>query len=286
MSITPDEISRVKRFESNITHLYLDTTGHVTIGYGHLLANINNTVALPFVHKSDGAAANTVEKQTEWTTIKSKHFGQPYPATYYDQFCTLILNQPDIDTLLTNDLAVFEHQLGSLFPNYPKFPQSAKAGLVDMIFNLGMGTLRSVFTNFVAAVNRQDWATAANQCNRPQVSPQRNTEVKQLFLQAIAPPKPTPTHPSPTPTPTPGTGSMRHVLDIANWPTVGSEDQYTPPISAQQPVSAPATAATLPNYILRNGLGSQSIVAIVAISSNVTTAAITAITAIACGNKK
>lgn len=286
MSITPDEISRIKRFEGIINHFYLDIKGNVTIGYGHLVANINSSVLLDLIRKKDGLPATIVEKQTEWTTIKSKPFGKQFTADSYDQFCNLSLNQPDIDKLLANDLATTEHQLSANFTDYQHFPQSAKAGLIDMAFNLGIGTLMGKFSNFVASVKKQDWATAAIECNRTGIDPNRNIEVRQLFLQAV---KPQPTHPTPPhPTPSTGsTGSMLNTFDVAHWLKQFPPSQFVQPspLPIQPPTPVTPLETTLPQYMKSNYVESQSIVAIVAISANVTVAAITAITAITCKNK-
>ena len=303
MAITPDEISRIKRYEGNRNHFYLDTGGQVTVGYGHLVANINSSVSLNLIRKTDGLPATTVEKQTEWTTIKSKPSGKQYPATYYDQFCNLTLQQSDIDKFLTVDLNSTENQLSSKFTNYSQYPQTAKAGLVDMGFNLGVQGIFNSFPTFAAAVQRQDWTTAANECNRPGLDPHRNTEVKQLFLQAVHPapthphptpthPHPTPTHPTPThphPTPTTGTGSTGstfHIADVPHWLHNFPENQHNQPVSSVQQTTPAISASALPANLTSNCTELQSIVAIVALSSNVTTAAITAITAIASMNKK
>ena len=85
MAITPDEISRAKRYEGNVNHFYLDTNGNVTVGCGHLVATVSVATALTLVRKADGLPATTVEKQTEWTTIKAKPKGQP--ETFYAPFC-------------------------------------------------------------------------------------------------------------------------------------------------------------------------------------------------------
>jgi GH24 family phage-related lysozyme (muramidase) len=182
MAIPQELIDMEKDFEGNIEHMYLDTGGNVTVGVGHLLASAGDAASLPFVHKSDGAAATDQEKQDEWTTMHGEDAGQV--ASYYDQFATLRLNQDDIDATLTDDLNAVEDSLRNTFANYDSFPQKAQEGLIDMAFNLGIGKLTSAFPNFVAAVQQQDWTTAADECHRTGISDDRNDAVKQLFLDA------------------------------------------------------------------------------------------------------
>ena len=283
MAITPDEISRVQRYEGDknhqaVNHCYLDTKGNVTIAWGHKIGTAAAAASLPFIHKTDQKPATSQECQTEWTKIKAMVFGQNYSDTYYAASCTLLLKGPDMDALLKQDLTVFEQQLAHLFPGYAQFPQPAKAGLVDMIYTLGLSGLQSSFGNFIAAVKKQDWNTAANECHRlPPVPAARNTEVRQLFLQAV---KPKPKPPAPRPRPTPGTGDTG---------STGSPiPLHTMDVIKQLPITTAMSGkeqATIADHLSGNYVGLQSIVAIVAISSNVTTAAITAITAIACNKK-
>ena len=56
--------------------------------------------------------------------------------------------------------------------------------LFRSIFNLGADKIVNVFTNFDEAIKAGNWNKAAQESNRPQVSPERNQYVKQLFLSA------------------------------------------------------------------------------------------------------
>jgi GH24 family phage-related lysozyme (muramidase) len=277
MSITPNEISRVKRYEGNTNFLYLDINGNPTIGYGHLVPDSVSAAALPFLLNAGNTAATPLQKQTEWTTIKSKPFGKTYPASYYSPFCTMHLQQSDIDNLLTSDLTSTEQQLSAFFSNYSQFPQPAKEGLVDMAYTQGVRGLSTGFPNFVAAVKILDWATAANECNRPQLAAARNLEVKNLFLSVAKPV--TPTRPGPTGS-QPGsgsTGTTHPPLAIRPW-----LDRIPVPSepAPQRPETAQAAAAP-PPHAIRCPADVHGIVAIVAMNSNISAAAITAITAIA-----
>ncbi len=225
--------------------------------------------ALPFLLNADNSTATTLQRQKEWTTIKSKPFGTSHPASFYEPFTTMHLQQADIDSLLAEDLAATEHQLSSSFSNYS---QPAKEGLIDMAYTQGVHGLNTGFPNFAAAVRKLDWATAANECNRPQLDPARNSEVRNLFL-SVAKPIPTP---KPTPSPHPGTGStgamhrplvaVRHWLDRIPVPEPAPREAETEPSTA--------SASAIP-------ADPQAIVAIVAMNSNVSTIAITAIAGIA-----
>jgi GH24 family phage-related lysozyme (muramidase) len=184
MSVTPNMIANEKRFEGNIPYMYLDTAGNVTVGVGKLLSNVNAATTLPFLKKSDATAASTANITTEFGTVQGLEVG--HVASYYDQFTTLRLKQPDIDSLLTTDLNGFEQQLATNFSEYDNFPASAQEGLVDMVFNLGIGSLINSFPTFTAAVRAKDWNKAAAECHRQDISDERNDFVKELFQKAAA----------------------------------------------------------------------------------------------------
>lgn len=58
-----------------------------------------------------------------------------------------------------------------------------KQALLDMAYNLGVGGLGK-FSQLKEAVNRQDWATAAECCNRRTSRAERNDWTREMFLAA------------------------------------------------------------------------------------------------------
>ncbi|AFE61308.1 hypothetical protein Q7S_25791 (plasmid) [Rahnella aquatilis HX2] len=78
-------------------------------------------------------------------------------------------------TLLTSGCT---NQLGAGHPN------SAKTALIDMGFNLGLLRLSRVFTKFNAAVNRKDWAAAAEESHRTKIQESRNVDTRNQLIAA------------------------------------------------------------------------------------------------------
>ncbi|MCY2967334.1 MAG: hypothetical protein NT069_27480 [Planctomycetota bacterium] len=188
MSIPPSVLERTKSpdFENNIFWMYLDTGGNVTVGAGHLIPNAAATGAalLNFVDQG-GNVASTANKQQEWNTIHDQDAG--HTAAYYQQFTTLHLEQVDIDVILLADMERAQGYLRTAFPDYDNFPQPAREGMLDMMFNMGPGKFTAAhWPNFFAAVNSAtpDWNKAANQSHRSGISSTRNSIVRQLFLDA------------------------------------------------------------------------------------------------------
>lgn len=184
MALPNGVLDRTKRFEGNIPYMYQDSAGNVTTGVGRLLATAATVLPLPYTHNNDGQPASDAEKQSEWTRINNAEGG--HIASFYQQFTTMSLAQSVIDSLATSDLENSQTQLRGQFASYDSFPDTAKAGLIDMAFNLGIDKLINAFPNFCAAVRARDWNTAAAQCHRTGISDTRNDEVRQLFLSAAS----------------------------------------------------------------------------------------------------
>jgi lysozyme len=75
------------------------------------------------------------------------------------------ISQAESDFMLANDLAACEADLSKFWWFAPLDPVR-KAALLDMRFNLGLVGLLH-FPNMLSAIGRQDWATAAQECNDP-----------------------------------------------------------------------------------------------------------------------
>jgi GH24 family phage-related lysozyme (muramidase) len=188
MSIPPSVLERTKSadFENNIPWMYLDTGGRVTVGAGHMLPSAASASG-PLMNLVDanGNPAPAAAKQAEWVTIYGQEAG--HVASYYKQFTSLHLEQADIDAILLADMEQAQSYLRDAFDNYDSFPQPAREGLLDMMFNIGPAKFTAAkWPSFFAAVTATppNWTEAANQCHRAGISAARNDAVRQLFLDA------------------------------------------------------------------------------------------------------
>jgi GH24 family phage-related lysozyme (muramidase) len=91
-----------------------------------------------------------------------------------------------VDALLLHHLTYFDTQLSQRLANYLTFPDPAKLGLLDMVYNLGVTGLFRGFPTFMNHVQDENWAGAATQCHRNGPSLQRNDWTCQQFLAATA----------------------------------------------------------------------------------------------------
>jgi GH24 family phage-related lysozyme (muramidase) len=95
------------------------------------------------------------------------------PAFYTYDGC-LQLQQTDIDAHLLSLLDGTDEILQDDYPGFEGFPDAVKMALLDMDYNLGDAKLRNTYPKFDAAVDAQDWATAAQECHRNGISEERN----------------------------------------------------------------------------------------------------------------
>jgi lysozyme len=65
-----------------------------------------------------------------------------------------------IDTLLDHDIDIAEAGARKLFPEFDDLTKNRQAAIVDLIFNMGLGTF-SKFTKTIWAIRQRDWVVAA-----------------------------------------------------------------------------------------------------------------------------
>ncbi|WP_151636587.1 lysozyme family protein [Noviherbaspirillum aerium] len=188
--IKQEVLKSLQRYEGRIKHLYLDSVGKVTIGVGHLVSARSSMSPLPMYKLGANGAnvvASTQEKQSEYEMIMRQPVG--YSASWYKKHTRLFMKDSDIDRLLNEHLEVFHMELCRIYkkskgyPNdFDKLPHSVQIALFDLIFNLGAHGLTHKFPVLNACLMAGDWARAAQQSHRPQLSMARNQYVMQLFL--------------------------------------------------------------------------------------------------------
>jgi GH24 family phage-related lysozyme (muramidase) len=184
MAYLLDSLANLEIFEGIVPWMYLDTKGFVTVAVGELLATPASALALAFVDASNQPCQPDAI-QAEYSRVSALPPGK-YPAAFYRSPASPTLPHPTIDALLLHHLTYFDTQLSQRFPSYPTFPDPAKLGLLDMIYNLGAPGLFKTYPTFMAYVQNQNWAGAATQCYRNGPSPQRNDWTRQQFLAAAA----------------------------------------------------------------------------------------------------
>lgn len=176
--------AKCKEFEESIAWMYLDTAGKVTVAVGNMLPDLNAALNLPLRSQSSGDLAGAPAVMADFARVQAMRPGMT--ARAYWEYDALILNDEDIETLLMRRLTAFDQELRKDFVGYDSFPDAAKMGLLDMIYNLGEGKLVDTYPNFDAAVRSRDWVRAVADCHRIGPNDARNEWTRQQFLAAEA----------------------------------------------------------------------------------------------------
>jgi GH24 family phage-related lysozyme (muramidase) len=170
--------------EGTLPHMYLDTTGLVTVGVGHMIPNAQAAQGLTFVVRATGAASTPDQVSAEYANVSRQQKGML--AARYQEFTALNMTDAAIQDLLSADLAVIEAGVAARFAGYAGYPEPAQDALLDMAFNLGVAGLALHFPHLKAAAEAHDWATCAAQCHRNGISDARNQKTMALFQSAVS----------------------------------------------------------------------------------------------------
>lgn len=183
MAYLDDSLAHLELFEGIVPWMYLDTRGYVTVGVGEMLPTGARAQSLGFLD-AENQAVGPDAILADYTRVSA--LPPAKVAGFYRAPTSPILPQAQIDSLLMAHLTFFDQQLNQQFATYASFPDPAKLGLLDMIYNLGPTGLFKGFPSFMGYVQKQDWVNAAAQCQRNGPSAARNEWTKQQFLAAAA----------------------------------------------------------------------------------------------------
>ena len=177
-------------FEGTVPWFYLDTEGFVTVGTGNMVPNVDAALMLP-LRDGAGDLASPQAIAADFNRVHIMPAG--HVAEFYRCSSSLQLAKADCQALNRKRCLDFVDQLRQEFDGFDLFPTGAKMSLLDMIYNMGRGypptPIRKGkgllgFTHMCGSVRLKNWAAAAAECDRPQVSSSRNAWTKAHFLNA------------------------------------------------------------------------------------------------------
>lgn len=186
MSYIDDSVAKLTYFEGSIPWMYRDEGGYVTIGVGEMLTSGSRAQAIAFVDSAGNPAASAAIL-SDYLRVLALAPGMD--ANSYRASSSLMLTSATITALLTASVQDSDSALSGRFASYAAFPDPAKLGLLDMIYNLGSHGLFSGFPTFMRYAENTDWANAALQCHRMGISTERNAWTAAQF-NAAAPAQP------------------------------------------------------------------------------------------------
>lgn len=171
--------------EGALNTMYVDTQGHVTVGIGHMLESAAAGYNLGFTKTHHISRGHGDSEDVEETASHSD-IDAAFNAAKTHTYSNVHLSDQKMLADCVNRVEADRAALRAEYSNFDHFPQSAKTALHDMAYNLGMGNLKSKFPNFNAAVNRQDWATAAAESHRVGIGDGRNKDTYDQFMNAAS----------------------------------------------------------------------------------------------------
>lgn len=175
-------------FEGRVNHMYLDTLGLVTTAMGNLIDPVNSALKLPWL-RADNSIALGGEIIAEWQAIKGNTALAKQGANAAATYCKLHLSSAGIDLLiqskLDDDVTLLMTQ--SAFQDFADWPADAQLGLLSMAWAMGP-SFSGDYPMFCAAVSKDDWKTAAAECEMQDAGggiDRRNEATKLAFTLAI-----------------------------------------------------------------------------------------------------
>ncbi len=185
-------LQHLKAVEGFATHMYKDTANNVTIGIGLKLDNPTEANTLTFFERGTNKTAHQNHVVNAFNKVKNSKINPSGGASAFKFVTNIEISaaeavQRAIDAM-DNFLALLAGSTS--FPEFASYPETAKMGLLDMVYTLGVVGTKTGYPDFTDAVRRRNWKLAAIESHRPSVSPKpgltpdRNKIVRQWFEQA------------------------------------------------------------------------------------------------------
>jgi hypothetical protein len=153
---------KLPEFEGSVAWPYLDThiPPLVTVWIGNYIP-LEDALYLPF--RIGDKPATQAQIEAEYAKVQAMPGGML--AVHYQYDGCLMLQQDGGDALVEAKLGAFTQQLMNVFPAYATFPIGPQVGLLDLIYNVGLGGLEK-YHHLIAAANANppDWTTVAANC--------------------------------------------------------------------------------------------------------------------------
>lgn len=175
--------SNLVHFEDDIPYLYVDSTGHITIGIGTMIPNLERAYSLG-LHKVNGKLATQAEIRAEFSRLQAlaRQNSNNLRATAYQAVTSLYLNEQERKGLLASHVQNDRRNLRNLFDNFESIPFAGQITLHNMMYNLGYGNFRG-YNNFCEAIRTRAYDVAARESRISTADAKRNTYLHDTFQQ-------------------------------------------------------------------------------------------------------
>jgi GH24 family phage-related lysozyme (muramidase) len=157
--------------ENNVSWLYRDSVGKMTVGIGTMLPNLAASQELNWYRPGE-YPATPEDIAADWARVAAINVG--YSAQHYHSIDGLYMLQADILFRAENDVRHFDNALAGNLPWYYLLPDSVKMAMLDIAYNVGEQGILKGFPKMLAALQAHNWPLAAVESKRPQLSIARN----------------------------------------------------------------------------------------------------------------
>lgn len=180
----------VKKHEGVVDHLYKDHKGNITTGAGFHVSERKVARKLGFYH-TDGRRATPKEIDDAYSRLKKRPNGN-FSAKVFDpsrrenkDLLNIRMREQDIDRELDTRLNSMEDELRAKIPRFDTIPRAGRKALLDMQYNMGDDRFKGKgWPKFYEALDNRDWAGAAAESGRKDVSNERNQAIRNWLLDA------------------------------------------------------------------------------------------------------
>ncbi len=185
-------LQHLKAVEGFATHMYKDTAQNVTIGIGLKLDNSIEANTLTFFERGTNKTAHKNHVVNAFNKVKSSKINPNNGAPAFKFVTNIEISAAEAVNRAINSMDDFVKLIAgsSSFPEFDSYPETAKMGLLDMVYTKGTFGIKRDYPKFTDAVRKRNWNLAAKESNRtsvspkPGVTPDRNKIVRQWFEQA------------------------------------------------------------------------------------------------------
>jgi GH24 family phage-related lysozyme (muramidase) len=172
--------------------MYKDTANNVTVGIGLKLDNPQVAKDLPFVIRGTNTLAHDNHVINAFNKVKKSKINPNNGAAAFEFVTNIELSAAKAEESAMNAVEDFLKLIvkSTSFPEFDSYPETAKMGLLDMVYTKGTRGTKRDFPDFTDAVRKRNWKLAAKESHRssvspkPGVTPDRNQIVRQWFEQA------------------------------------------------------------------------------------------------------
>jgi len=163
------------RWEGRVAYMYRDIFGFMTVGIGNRVPTLAYAKGLGFINTKTKQPATPDEVETAFRTVSAMNISKSHAV--YRLHPSIELPTEKLAELAKGRLTKeFLPGLQKRFSDFSSLPKPARRGLIDMVYNLGLGKFDGAFNGkhckFGPAVRRHDWDMASKQCD---VSTSRET---------------------------------------------------------------------------------------------------------------